>query len=124
MPLILRFAIIGTDETTKEVGKVGMKALALKHEDFVCEAQKTLRGKVHNLNGIKCRDFLQGKIEDLANRTKIGPDSEQCLYLPPREGKRGVWLQPVRTFADYMEGVRFAIICSMMEGGGCQVDAL
>ena len=45
MPLILRFAIIGTDETTKEVGKVGMKALALKHEDFVCEAQKTLRGK-------------------------------------------------------------------------------
>ena len=47
MPLILRFAIIGTDETTKEVGKVGMKALALKHEDFVCEAQKTLRGKAH-----------------------------------------------------------------------------
>ena len=68
--------------------------------------------------------FFQGKIEDLANRTKIGPDSEQCLYLPPREGKRGVWLQPVRTFADYMEGVRFVIICSMMEGVGCLVDAL
>ena len=66
--------------------------------------------------------FFQGKIEDLANRTKIGPDSEQCLYLPPREGKRGVWLQPVRTFADYMEGVRFAIICSMMRGGDALSD--
>ena len=124
MPLILRFAIIGTDETTKEVGKVGMKALALKHEDFVCEAQKTLRGKAHKSKSSEKYFFFQGKIEDLANRTKIGPDSEQCLYLPPREGKRGVWLQPVRTFADYMEGVRFAIICSMMEGLACLIDAL
>ena len=35
------------------------------------------------------------------------PDSAQSLYLPPTaDGKRGVWLQPGRTFADYMEGVR------------------
>ena len=38
------------------------------------------------------------------------PDCAQCLYLPPAEGKRGVWLQPERTFADYMEGVSRAIV--------------
>ena len=65
-----------------------------------------------------------GKIEDIARQAKMEPDSAQCLYLPPAEDKRGVWLQPESTFADYMEGVRFAIICSMMEGVGCLVDAL
>ena len=38
---------MGKPSPRELLSKVGMKALALKHEDFVCEAQKTLRGKAH-----------------------------------------------------------------------------
>merc|ERR1712130_3129 len=90
--LILRFAIIGTDTTTQEQSKIATKALPVRAGEQICEVQEKLRGK----------------IEDIARQAKMEPDYAQCLYLPPAEGKRGVWLQPERTFADYMEGGRMA----------------
>ena len=59
-----------------------------------------------HLKSLHLNPSESGKIEDLARQNKLEPDSAQCLFLPPFEGKRGVWLQPERTFADYMEGVR------------------
>ena len=109
--LILRFAIIGTDPNTKDQVKLGTKAVQLKAEEQICKVQERVRGKLcHQTPSISNLFYPNpsesGKIEDLARQNKLEPDSAQCLFLPPFEGKRGVWLQPERTFADYMEGVR------------------
>ena len=51
--LILRFAIIGTDATTKEQSKLATKALAVKAGEQICEVQQKLRGKMsHQLHTI------------------------------------------------------------------------
>ena len=47
--LILRFAIIGTDATTKDQSKLATKALALKAGEQICEVQQRLRGKLYHL---------------------------------------------------------------------------
>ena len=104
--LILRFAIIGTDPNTKDQVKLGTKAVQLKSAEQICKVQERVRGKLCHLKYLHPNPSESGKIEDLARQHKLDPDSAQCLFLPPFEGKRGVWLQPERTFADYMEGVR------------------
>ena len=114
--LILRFAIIGTDATTKEQSKIATKALPVKAGEQICAVQEKLRGITlklcHRLPSIplSLNSSQSGKIEDIARQAKLEPDSAQCLYLPPAEGKRGVWLQPERTFADYMDGVSRPIV--------------
>ena len=51
--LILRFAIIGTDATTKEQSKLATKAMAVKAEEQICQVQQKLRGKLcHQLQSI------------------------------------------------------------------------
>ena len=116
--LILRFAIIGTDATTKEQSKIATKALPVKAGEQICAVQEKLRGIylkavpsiAFHLTFLSLNSSQSGKIEDLARQAKLEPDSAQCLYLPPAEGKRGVWLQPEHTFADYMDGVSRPIV--------------
>ena len=103
--LILRFAIIGTDATTKEQSKLATKALAVKAGEQICEVQQKLRGKMshqlHTISNISLpTDLIQAKSKTLPGKPRwslILPNVCTCRLLRTSVGSGSSLRAPLPT---------------------------